>query len=559
MQCKVTDCTILMIDDEEANLDLLESILGMEGYDSLVRTSDSRTATTLFESCSPDLVLLDLHMPHRNGFEILQELRTRIAPEDYLPVLVLTADITPAAKERALSGGARDFLTKPFDMVEVLLRVRNLLEARLLHQLQREARARAEAAARRSSLLAEASRILASSLDSSTTLSRLSRLLVPDQVDACTLLLRKGERFVPAGIIQIEASAEACCRALLIQEEFASAVSTALQQGEVVKIPCRQGEPGEQNACALVAPMRVQSRAIGGLVLIRVGETDYPREDVELAEELAARATLAVENARLFAEAELATRARDRMLSVVAHDLRNPLAVVSMYAEMLLSLSARDEDEYEQKALLGISDTAARMQRLIEDLLDVSRSQHGTLTVVRTTRSVEELFLQADAMLRPLVAPSPVDLVVLADAVTGSHPIQIDASRFLQVLSNLVGNALKFTPPGGRIIVAASPADGHLHVTVEDTGCGIPADQLPHIFSAFWQSREDDRRGIGLGLWICRTIVEAHEGRIWVESTGGVGTTFHLTFPWPATQAPADIGSDQLMGQLTHSPATLMS
>ena len=111
----VLGCTLLLVDDEEANLDLLEVLLNAEGYDNLVRTSDARQAMPLWERHAPDLVLLDLHMPHRDGFAILRDIRERTAPDDFRPVLVLTADATPEAKERALSTGAKDFLNKPID------------------------------------------------------------------------------------------------------------------------------------------------------------------------------------------------------------------------------------------------------------------------------------------------------------------------------------------------------------------------------------------------------------------------------------------------------------
>ncbi|HLL47651.1 MAG TPA: response regulator, partial [Longimicrobiaceae bacterium] len=115
-----TACTILLVDDEEANLDLLEALLHQGGYRSLVRVGDAREAVPLWESARPDLVLLDLHMPHRTGFQVLEDIRARVAEDDFLPVLVLTADATFAAKRQALGEGAQDFLTKPFNNAEVL-------------------------------------------------------------------------------------------------------------------------------------------------------------------------------------------------------------------------------------------------------------------------------------------------------------------------------------------------------------------------------------------------------------------------------------------------------
>src|SRR5690606_15564887 len=174
------------------NLDLLEGLLLSEGYRRITRVSDARTVLDRWKSCHPDLVLLDLHMPHRSGFEILADLRRLTARDDFRPVLVLTAGGTPEARDRALSEGARDFLTKPFDAVEVLLRVRNLLEIKLLHRSQREARIQAEAAERRATLLADASRMLSASLDSQTGLTQVANLLVRGFADACGFCLVDG-------------------------------------------------------------------------------------------------------------------------------------------------------------------------------------------------------------------------------------------------------------------------------------------------------------------------------------------------------------------------------
>jgi signal transduction histidine kinase len=411
-----TDCTILMIDDEEANLDLLEACLLADGYHRLARTSDPREVAGLLQSTQPDLVLLDLHMPYLDGFELLAMIRARTSEDDYFPVLVLTADITADAKERALSGGARDFLTKPFDLVEVALRVRNLREARLLHRHQREERERAEA--------------------------------------------------------------------------------------------------------------------------------------------------LAAENARLFAGAQEAMRARDRMLSVVAHDLRNPLALVAMNAEMLDELLSPRADGYQREMVQIIQQATTRMQRLIEDLLDFSRLEHGSFSLHRSPVKPAVLLREAGQLLRSAAMAREVGLEVVC-----AHDLPaaiVDGARLLQVLSNLGSNAVKFTPAGGRVTVACTVSGGELHLSVTDTGPGIPPEQIHHLFRPFWQAQEGDRRGVGLGLWIAHSIVEAHGGRIWVDSTIGAGSTFHVVVPLEGPRSdilrdgelivelPADLEFRREMGQVTH-------
>jgi signal transduction histidine kinase len=142
-----------------------------------------------------------------------------------------------------------------------------------------------------------------------------------------------------------------------------------------------------------------------------------------------------------------------------------------------------------------------------------------------------------------------VQLRIEGDQGHGADVAEIDGSRFQQVISNLVGNALKFTPEDGIVTLRWEVADGNFSVSVADTGPGIPREQIPHIFSAFWQARDGDRRGVGLGLWIARAIVEAHGGSIWVDSVEGEGATFHVVVPMVSQHRAAD----GPVGRLTHA------
>src|SRR5690606_855891 len=162
---------ILIVDDEQANLDLLDACLSDEGYRHLICMRDPRDVMGAYDIHQPDIVLLDLHMPYLDGFQVMESLLARVPPGDYLPILVLTADITGEAKRRALSNGAKDFLSKPFDLGEVVQRMTNLLETRHLHVEEQAARRAAEAAEARARILAEAGRVLASSFDYHTTLT----------------------------------------------------------------------------------------------------------------------------------------------------------------------------------------------------------------------------------------------------------------------------------------------------------------------------------------------------------------------------------------------------
>lgn len=480
-QRRLRSCTLLLVDDEEANLDLLEAVLVEAGYTRLVRTQDGRRVIALANEHAPDLVLLDLHMPHRHGLEVLADLRNLTPRDEYRPVLVLTADVTGEARDRALSLGARDFVTKPFDTIEVLLRVENLLDARVLHIDERHARERA-------ALLAEWSRVLAASLDLSGAAAHLRALVVPRWAAGCDITF-----------------------------------------GDQI---------GRTSGDGLIAQIVTGDGVVGAIVLEGQGSADQP-----LVDELAARLGMAAEHARLLADAQRAIRERERLLAVVAHDLRNPLGAVAMYAEVLGSLQPDDgeSDSYTRHALASIHSSTATMQRLVEDLLDAATLRGGALRVHRADRRIGGAFEEAARILRPLADAAEVALVVEPVGGADSAVGPVDGQRLVQLLSNLVGNAIKFTPPGGRVRVTYAVTTDGISASVADTGTGIAPDDLPHLFTAFW--RGDDRvvkadgarRGVGLGLWIAQAIVDAHGGTLRVESQLAEGTTFHFTLPFEAT------------------------
>jgi signal transduction histidine kinase len=234
-----------------------------------------------------------------------------------------------------------------------------------------------------------------------------------------------------------------------------------------------------------------------------------------------ARTTLS----RMYREAEETIDAREQVLKIVSHDLRNPLHTISMCASLLLDVPMTPGDQ--SGHLTRIKRAGERMNRLIQDLLDVAKLEAGRVGIDARELQVAPLVREAHEMLAPLAAEKSLQLdYAVAD---GLPSLTADAGRVLQVLSNLVGNAIKFTPKGGRIQIRADSAPGGVRFSVTDTGPGIPPEQLTKLFGQFWQGNPADRRGIGLGLTIAKGIVDAHGGRIWVESRVGEGTTFYFT------------------------------
>ncbi len=240
----------------------------------------------------------------------------------------------------------------------------------------------------------------------------------------------------------------------------------------------------------------------------------------------------AVERQRLLDAARRATRARDEVLGVVAHDLRNPLATVQMCASAIAAGASPDQVE----EMTGVIRRSAEwMEHIIRDLLDVTAIEAGRLTVERAALPVEDVLDAARERYAPLAAARGILFDARTTGDTPPPPIDADFDRLQQVVGNLVGNAIKFTPTGGRVTLAAAPTrlgDAEaVRFEIADTGPGIPTAHLPHLFDRFWQARETRRGGAGLGLAIAKGIVEAHGGTIGVESAAGAGARFWFVVP----------------------------
>jgi len=234
-------------------------------------------------------------------------------------------------------------------------------------------------------------------------------------------------------------------------------------------------------------------------------------------------------------EAELAARAREEVLGVVAHDLRNPIHLLGSTAELLADPKL---EENERPDLLQVSKRAVRqMDRLIGDLLDTARLQAGRFSLQLKDVKASRLLRQAEETFRQMAADKKIQFEVSVPAQ--DLTLRADEDRAAQVLGNLLGNAFKFTPAGGRVTLSVSRSDGDAQFHVADTGPGLSEEQIGRLFERFWQGRPGDRRGVGLGLTIARGIVEAHAGRMWVDSTPGNGSTFSFSLPLASQQADA--------------------
>jgi signal transduction histidine kinase len=221
-----------------------------------------------------------------------------------------------------------------------------------------------------------------------------------------------------------------------------------------------------------------------------------------------------------------AVAARDELMGIVAHDLRNPLGAITMKAALMRKggdlAKVRNQAE-------SIENVAMRMEYLIKTMLDVATLEAGRFSVTSAPWGVEDLLHETTEMFGGLSASREIHL---EQSVDGSDiVVMADRERVLQVLSNLLGNAVKFTPPGGRVAIAVMRKDGKARFAVSDTGPGIATEHLPRIFDRFWKHQIPGKKGTGLGLYIAKGIIDAHGGQIWAESEPGHGATFYFTLP----------------------------
>jgi PAS domain S-box-containing protein len=413
--------------------------------------------------------------------------------------------------------------------------------------------------------IADASRVLATALTPETIVSNLSRLVVPSLADWCIVQVTDAE-----GHLQpVEITHQDTQQTALMSELFRRWPSSPDRPNSAAAV-ANTGRPRlipritddmladrvDANFLRLLRDMRLQSmisvplqaagRTLGALTLISTqSERTYDEADVRFAEEIASWTAIAIDNAQLYRQAEearlaaetargqlealydearSAVRSRDDMVAFISHDLRNPLESISAATALLQLLPQTAENE---ENIESIARASTEMQRLVQDLLDVSTIEAGRMFVHPTEVDLRQLIFELHTIVSPQVKAKSARIETRL--VPGLPTVSIDRHRILQVLLNLIGNALKFAEPGVVITVGAERQDAAIRIWVQDTGDGISDEELPNVFDRFW--RADRRAGTGLGLALAKGIVEAHGGNIGVTSQLGVGSTFSFTLP----------------------------
>ena len=582
---------ILLVEDSPTQAAALAVLLEDHGYVADVARSAER-ALALLQAEMPGaapfaLVLSDVVMPGMDGYELCRRLKAEPWGRA-VPVVLLTSLSDPLALVRGLECGADHYVTKPYEPDRLLARVRQVIEApppadrpvgrpidvavlggrftiaagkehivELLvssyEDLVRTSEA-VRAAEQRARFLAEAGALLSSSLDVARVLADVGRLAVPRVADVCIVDVMDDARPMRVDVAVADPAQRPIARALckrLEHWESSEDEHSLDARGATIALTddvlARATDDAEHAALfralgartAMVVPLVSRGTTIGRITLVSAGSArTFADADLELATELARRAALALDNARLYRAARDATQSRDDMLAIVSHDLRNPLHTIQMSSSFLLELLAGGPGgaPAEPSELVGqvemMRRAAGRANTLIQDLLDVSRIEAGRLSVSAAPVDARAFLDEVMTEFAPLARAKPVELTCRwqGDDVT----VPMDRGRVAQVLSNLVGNALKFTPAGGVVSVRGAAVHGRAEFAVHDTGPGIPAESIPNLFDRYWQAERGARHGAGLGLFIARGIVEAHGGTIEVRSAVGEGTTFVVTLPGAA-------------------------
>ena len=578
MECE-EKVNILVVDDLPEKLLVIETILEGLGQNIVCARSGREGLRQLLER-EFAVILLDVNMPDMDGFETAAMIRQR-RQTAHTPIIFITALSDEMHTAQGYSLGAVDYILSPVvpeilrtkvgvfvDLFKKTRQVERQAEARIALAREQAARAAAEEANRRSAFLAEASTTLVRSLDFDEIPPSLARQAVPFLGDLCavTLVCEHGRGVWNSELAWIDASG-AFDRATVAGELPNASLSTLIRRvlstgksldrsdlgsnGDVTEAARPPSPAPDRSASGLdvephaliVVPLQARGRMLGTIALALHNDSRrYGPADFSLAEDLAGRAAIAIDNARLYRDIQENDRRKNEFLAMLAHELRNPLAPIRNAVHVLRTLGLKDADlEWANDV---ISRQVDQMVRLVDDLLDISRITRGKIRLRKEPIDVSEAVARAVETSRPLLDARKHELTVMLP----DGPLHVDGDlvRIAQVLANLLNNAAKYTGEGGKIAIEVSRADGAVVVRVRDNGIGISAEMLSSIFDLFTQAdRSLDRSqgGLGIGLTLVRRLVELHGGSVQAYSEGPTrGSEFVIHLPaltTPPLAAPA--------------------
>ena len=556
--------TILVVDDDDLDRMAVRRALKSVGMPlAIEEAGDSATALGMLEQMPIDCIFLDYQLPGADGLAVLRAIRERGL---LTPVVMLTGQGDEQLAVALMKAGATDYLAKSSMSPERLAHtLRYAIRVRRAEAQADQAQQALQHAVEEQRFLAVASRLLVSSLDYTTTLTNLTQLAVPTLADYCIVDIVGSDGSVERLAV---AHRDPAKQALLydiqrrypMTEDAPGGYRKVIRTGESELIRDVSDEflsliardPDHLDMLRTIGlrstvcvPLTARGRVLGALSLsTNESRRLYGSSDLALAEDLGYRAAVAIDNARLYHEAQNAVRMRDQFLSIASHELKTPLTALLGNAQLLQrrairesSFSARD-----QRALHVIADQAGRLNKMITALLDISRIELGQLSIVRAPMDLSALVRRVVAEMQPTLERHTIDY---GDP---GMPLWVegDELRLEQVLHNLIGNAVKYSPAGGAVTVRVEQRESCACAVVQDQGIGIPANSVPQLFTRFYRAdnvNPQNISGMGIGLFVVKEIITLHGGTVEVASQESLGSTFTICLPLavaaPETQPAA--------------------
>jgi len=557
---------ILLIEDDPVSRNLLKNLFENEGH-QVREASDGVKGLEMALADPPDLICLDVVLPGLSGYEICRTIR-QDAKGALIPILMITSLTKREDVVKGLKSGATDYITKPFSPVEVLARVKVNLDHRFATRELLERSGRFE-------LACDVLETTTSSLELKQVLFHLvSKTAEFLAADRCSIISVEGswgnDEDLPLGRLLVSHE-DPNVPELTIDLVKYPEILKSFRTGEVVVVEDIHNDPLMEDIRDKLAELSFRSvmalplafrGEILGAMLLRATREDrgFTDDEITMARIIAGASSNALRNAALYhrltkkndalermneelsianLELENLSRAKSDFVSMVSHELRTPLTSIIGFSELLAEAHVGEltgeQEEYIRQILRKGKDLLA----LINDLLDTGRLESGKLALRYREIDLEDVILSVRSSTRHVTENLPtINTHIPRDLPT----FEGDAEKIAQVLTNLVTNALKFSPPGSPVDIMASKIRGRresdkgdlIQISVRDRGIGIPEEEKQRIFDQFVQVQQGSSRsfqGAGLGLYICRSFVELHGGKIWVDSTLGEGSTFHFTIP----------------------------
>jgi signal transduction histidine kinase len=553
---------LLVVDDEPTVADILSESLAGHGYD-IAACPSGEAAVEHLPVFRPDLVITDINLPGISGLEVMTYAKG-LDPE--VVVVVVTGNASTRSAVDALRQGAYDYITKPFDLVEVnqiverglAARQLQLLNRRLLAELRQanetlqchenELRERVALATWQMTTLYEVGKEIGANLELEPRLQLVAEKACQLVGARCSVIYLRQEatdEFRALATFGFDPPPGDLSRASFLAGEGLNGLAVFEQRALA-----RHSEAGRVDLTLpgleprrffslLAVPMVAGGQVLG---VIDVGDklARFSDDDENFLALFASQAAVAIHNSLLFEHTKSLDRLKSEFVAVVSHEIRTPLTSIKGSIELLADARYFHNHPQQDKLLTIAHANCERLLVLISDILDFSKIEANRLTMTMERQPIEPVVQQAVHNLRTLIEERRIRVEVsLADELPA---VMMDAHRISQVVTNLLSNAIKFSPQGGRIEVTAECWEEAVRVGVRDHGEGIAASDVPKLFQKFSQLDTSTTRragGTGLGLVISQGIVEQHGGRIWVESERGRGSVFYFTLP-PAPDAVED-------------------